>query len=129
MTTGAHGVHVVVPLAQQQSFSVVKKFARSLAHQLCTKHPQHLTLDMRKQQRGNKLFIDTLRNQWAQLAVAPYSVRAREGAPVATPLAWHELSDPAMHSQRYTIENIFRRLGHANNPWHHFYDSMRMLPD
>lgn len=69
----------------------------------------------RKDRREGKVFIDYLRNSYAQTTVAPYSVRARPGAPVATPLVWAELGDS--EPQSWTIGNIFRRLGQRSDPW------------
>ena len=63
------------------------------------------------------MFLDVARNAYAQTAVAPYSVRARPEAPVATPLDWAELDDPALGPRRYTIANLFRRLGQKRDPW------------
>ena len=63
------------------------------------------------------LFLDVMRNAYAQTAVAPYSLRPNPGAPVATPLEWDEVSDPRLHSQRYNLKNIFRRLDKRGDPW------------
>jgi bifunctional non-homologous end joining protein LigD len=68
-----------------------------------------------------------LRNAYAQNSVAPYAVRAKAGAPVATPLDWDELLDSALHSQTYTVENIFRRLGQKEDPWRRMMDQARSL--
>lgn len=56
-----------------------------------------------------------MRNAYAQTAVPPYAVRARDGAPIATPVDWDELS--SVTPRRYTIRNIFRRIGQKNDPW------------
>jgi bifunctional non-homologous end joining protein LigD len=63
------------------------------------------------------VFLDYLRNSYAQTSVPPYAVRAKAGAPVATPLDWDELGDSSLNSQTYTITNIFRRLGQKGDPW------------
>lgn len=61
--------------------------------------------------------LDYLRNSYAQTSVAPYALRPKPQAPVATPLDWDELGDESLTSQSYTIENIFRRLGQKDDPW------------
>jgi len=72
---------------------------------------------MRKAGRGERVYLDIMRNAYAQTAVAPYSVRARRGAPVATPLDWDELDSPGMRSDRFTIADVPRRLAERADPW------------
>lgn len=117
MTTGSRGLHVVVPLDRSQDFDTVRKFARDCAEIVAGRHPERLTTAMRKEQREGRLFLDYLRNAYAQNSVAPYAVRALPGAPVATPLDWQELDDSSLHARTYTMGNIFRRLGQKEDPW------------
>lgn len=119
MTTGSRGVHVVVPLKRLYLFDDVREFAQDIARYLIEKHPTKLTLTMRKSERGKKIFLDTLRNAWSATSVAPYAVRAKEGAPIATPLKWSELSGVAS-SQKYTIKTIFQRVSRVGDPWKDF---------
>ena len=79
--------------------------------------PDAFTVAQRKAERGDRVYLDVMRNAYAQTGVAPYSVRAKPGAPVATPLAWRELDDPRLHPRRYHLRNIFRRLGPRDCPW------------
>lgn len=117
MLTGSSGVHIVVPLSRKQTYEEVRNFAYDIALWLLKKDPQNTTLEIRKNKRGKKIFIDTLRNQLTATAVAPYSIRAYEGAPVATPIDWKEMSDPKLISQRYTIKTVFNRLKKKGDPW------------
>jgi bifunctional non-homologous end joining protein LigD len=117
MTTGSRGLHVVVPLDGLADFPVVRAFAQDIASVLVSRHPRDLTVEQRKGQRQGRVFVDTLRNSYGQTMVAPYSVRAKPGAPVATPLDWEELSDSKLRPQRYTLKNIFLRLGQKDDPW------------
>ncbi len=116
-TTGSRGLHVVVPLTREWNFDQVRGFARNLAGLLADRHPDRLTVEQRKNKRGDRVFLDILRNAYGQTAVAPYGVRAKPGAPVATPLSWAELDRPGLTPQRYTLKNIFRRLGAKQDPW------------
>ena len=84
---------------------------------LAGRYPERLTTETRKDQRKGRLFLDYLRNAYAQTAVPPYAVRPLPGAPVAAPLDWDELDDPELDSQSYSIKNIFRRLGQKDDPW------------
>jgi len=128
MTTGSKGLHVVTPLKQTSNFTRVRIFAKHIAEELVAENHKHLTLEIRKEKRGSKIFIDTLRNQWAQLSVAPYSIRAKEKAPIATPINWTELSNSKLSPQRYNIDNIFRRLSRKEDPWKNFYKKAKTLP-
>lgn len=117
MTTGSRGLHVVVPLRREAGFDQVRETARVLAEVAVSRSPDRLTLAQRKDRRGDRVFVDTLRNAWAQTAVVPYAVRARPGAPVATPLSRDELGRSDLGPRKWTIENLFRRLGAKDDPW------------
>jgi len=115
MTTGSAGFHVVVPLDGVQSFDEVRGFAHRCADLLAGRHPDRLTVEQRITRRAGRVFLDYLRNAYGQTTVAPYSVRARPGAPIATPIDWGEL--PAVAPRTYTLNNLFRRLGQKDDPW------------
>jgi bifunctional non-homologous end joining protein LigD len=115
MTTGSRGLHVIVPLDRRTDVDEVRDFARRVADTLADRHPGQLTTAPRKQDRGDRLYLDVQRNAYAQTAVAPYTVRARPGAPVATPIDGSELDDPQLHAQRWTVTNIADRL--TDDPW------------
>ncbi len=117
MATGSRGLHVFVPLDRAADFDEVKAFSRAVARTLAAQHPDVLTVEMRKNKRGNRVFIDILRNDYAQTAVAPFSVRARPGAPVATPLAWSEVRSSRLRPDKYTIKTLFQRLARRDDPW------------
>jgi bifunctional non-homologous end joining protein LigD len=117
MTTGGRGLHVVVPLDGSADFDTVKSFARALAEYIAAQRPDRLTTEQRIEARQGRLFIDYLRNAYAQTGVAPYSVRAKAGAPVAAPLDWDELNRKELNARSYTLRNIFKRLGQKRDPW------------
>jgi bifunctional non-homologous end joining protein LigD len=125
-TTGSRGLHVVVPLDRSATFDETRAFARDVAALLVAGDPGRLTTEVRKAKRGGRVFVDVLRNGYAQTAVAPYSVRARAGAPVATPLGWEEVKS-RLDPRRYTIRNLFRRLGRKPDPWLDMADHARAL--
>jgi bifunctional non-homologous end joining protein LigD len=116
-TTGSRGLHIWVPLDRATDFDQVRAFAAQAADLLVARRPHELTTAQRKAKRGDRVFVDVARNAYAQTAVAPYSVRARPHAPVATPIDWAELDDPKLTPQRYTTRNLFRRLGRKQDPW------------
>ncbi len=129
MTTGSRGAHVVVPLDRSADFDTVRGFAKDVAQMLAEREPDRLTVEGRKDKRDDRLFLDYLRNAYGQNSVAPYGVRAKPGAPVATPLDWDELSDPGLYSQSYTVKNIFRRLGQKEDPWKEIMRHARSLSE
>lgn len=115
-TTGGRGLHVYVPIARRQDADSVRGFARSLTSLLAAREPSRFTTDVRKNRRRGRLYLDISRNAYAQNAVAPYSVRARPGAPVATPLAWAELDEKGLNPGQFTVRTTPRRLD-QEDPW------------
>lgn len=118
MTTGSRGLHVVVPLDASADFEAARDFARSVADIAAARQPDRLTTEQRKNKRAGRLYLDIMRNAYGQTAVTPYAVRAKPGAPVATPLEWDELGDTKLRAGSYGLRNLFRRLGQKNDPWH-----------
>ncbi|MBA2636774.1 MAG: ATP-dependent DNA ligase, partial [Solirubrobacterales bacterium] len=90
MTSGSRGIHVVAPLRRTADNDRVRDTARAIADRLA-EQDDTLTTAWRKDKREGRILIDTARNTFAQTTVAPYAVRAKSGAPVATPLRWEEL--------------------------------------
>ena len=115
MTSGSRGYHLWVPLDGGEAFPAVRRFARGVARVVVARDPDSFTIEARKAKRGDRVLIDYFRNGYAQTAVPPYGVRARPGAPVATPLGWEELGRIAPRD--VTIRTIFRRLGRKDDPW------------
>jgi len=119
-TSGGKGLHVVVPLAPRHDWDEVKEFARAVAQKLADDAPKRFTAKMAKSERTGRIFIDWLRNAPGATTVAVYSVRARKGAPVSTPLHWDELG-PRMRTSAYHAGNVARRLqGLHSDPWKAF---------
>ncbi|GAB2779269.1 non-homologous end-joining DNA ligase [Salinimicrobium soli] len=110
MTTGQSGLHLYYDIRRGKDFDEVKKEARKVAEEVTKLRPDLLTTNLRKDQRQGKIFVDYLRNAYAQTAVCPYSLRANEEAGIATPIQWEELTR-LESADFYNIENIFRRLG------------------
>lgn len=120
MTTGSRGLHVVAPLSEDSDFDEMRELAKDMAGWLAGRHPDDLTVEQRKAKRKDRLYLDVMRNAYGQTAVIPYSVRAKPGAPVATPISLHELGDGKLSPQRWTMTNVMRRLGQRDDPWQDF---------
>jgi bifunctional non-homologous end joining protein LigD len=116
-TTGGKGLHVHVPLDRRADFDRVRRFARGVAEVLVSRNPKRYTTEQRKNARGDRLYLDVMRNAYGQTAVPPYAVRARPGAPVATPLDWGELDDQRFRADRYTLHTVVDRLEQTGDPW------------
>jgi bifunctional non-homologous end joining protein LigD len=117
MTTGSRGAHIVVPLKRIHSFDYVRAIAQNIARIVAKKYSQDLTLEIRKTNRGKRIFIDTLRNAFGQTGVCPYAIRPKEGAPIATPLEWNEFLHKRMQSTYFTLSNIRKRMSKKEDPW------------
>jgi bifunctional non-homologous end joining protein LigD len=115
MATGGNGYHVVAPLDRATGFDEVRELVRDLADVLAAREPDTLTTQQRKVKRGNRIFLDTNRNAYGQTAIAPYSPRARPGAPVATPIGFDELG--RVEPNGYDLASVRRRLARKDDPW------------
>ena len=115
LVTGGKGVHVIAPLARRAEWPEVKAFARGFAQMLAEDEPERYVATMSKAKRKGRIFVDYLRNERGSTAIAPYSTRARKGAPVATPVSWDELKglDAA---NAFHIGDMEGRMS-AADPW------------
>ena len=114
MLSGGKGVHVVVPLDPGHSWEAHKDFSRRFAEALSLAEPERFLATMSKAKRAGKIFIDWLRNQRGSTAVLPYSARARDGAPVAAPIAWGELKG-FKDAHPFSIKDSKRLLDRARS--------------
>jgi bifunctional non-homologous end joining protein LigD len=116
-TTGGRGLHVHVPLDRREGFDEVREFARDAARVLAVRHPDAITVEPRKDKRGDRVYADVMRDAYAQTVVAPYVVRGRPGALVATPLHWDEVEDTSLAPDRFSMRTIAGRLDRTADPW------------
>ncbi len=124
LLTGGKGIHVVVPLERRRDWHDVKLFARGLASKLAGAAPDRYVATAAKARRKGKIFIDWLRNERGATAIAPYSLRARPGAPIATPVSWSELGS-IESAAAFNLGNIDERMADPrSDPWEG-YDSVR----
>jgi bifunctional non-homologous end joining protein LigD len=128
MVTGSRGVHVVAPLRRGPSFGTVHGYTRSLAEDMVAADPRHLTLEWHRAERGERIYVDVNRINYAQHAVAPYGVRPRPRAPVAMPIEWDELSDRRLRPDRWTVRDAADRVDSEGDPWKGISRRARKLP-
>ena len=125
--SGGKGLHIVVPLARRNTWDELKQFAKSLADQMTHDAPDRYIATMSKAKRRGKVYVDYLRNQRGATAIASYSTRARAGAPVATPLAWKELT-ARIQPDKYNIRNLPARLEKLKaDPWDGFFAARQSI--
>ena len=117
MTSGSRGLHVIAPLRRDSGWDEARAFADAVGEKVASDDPDHLTTAFRIAKRGGRIYVDTTRNAYAQHGVAPYAVRAKPGAPVATPLHWEELDDRKLSSRSWDIRTIGDRLESDGDPW------------
>ncbi|WP_114946590.1 non-homologous end-joining DNA ligase [Microvirga calopogonii] len=128
-TTGGKGLHVVVPLKPEAPWKDALAFTRDIAEAMAADEPDRYTTTSVKQEREGRIFIDYLRNNREASAIAPYSTRSRPGAPVATPIAWEELS-PDLKPNGFTVKNLGNRLASLKrDPWAEMSKIDQVLPE
>ena len=128
MTSGSRGLHVAVPLRRTRSFDEVRAFADAVGRRLVEEDPKRLTMEWSKAKRGDRIYVDVGRNAYAQHGVAPYAVRARPGAPVATPLRWEELDSRSLRPTSHTLRTVPERLAGEGDPWAQIAKQAKALP-
>ncbi len=114
MVTGGKGIHVIVPLDASATWPKVSNFAERFARAIAQAEPERFTANIRKVERKSRIFLDYLRNQRGATAIMPYSARARDGAPVAAPIAWEEL-DGITGGNVFTILDADQLLDRASS--------------
>lgn len=108
VASGGKGYHVYVALVPTADAQSIARAALILANALAHRFPDELTIETLKKHRKGRVYVDWLRNLWSATVIAPYSLRARAGAPVATPIRWDELDDVAPNG--ITIATVADRL-------------------
>lgn len=114
--SGGKGLHVHIPIAPVYDWDQVKDFSKSICEQMESTHPERYTTNISKVKRKGKIFLDYLRNGYGASAIAPYSVRAREHAPVALPITWEE-AKKLKNAHSYNLKNVPKLLKIRKDPW------------
>ena len=107
-TSGADGVHVLVPIARRATYEHTREFAERAAAYLEAENPGLVTTAWRKEKRRG-VFLDARQNGWGKTIASAYSVRPKPGAPVSTPLHWEELTED-LDPKTFTMENVLARI-------------------
>jgi bifunctional non-homologous end joining protein LigD len=122
--SGGKGVHVVVPV-EDSDWDTTKNFAQKIALGMAADSPDRYVGKMTKVLRPRKIFIDYFRNSRDATSVAPYSTRARPGAPVSAPLSWQQLGRTTCANQ-FTVLNLKKHF--RGDPWRDIGKVRQHLP-
>jgi DNA ligase D len=114
-TTGNRGLHVYIRLQPQWDAYQVRSGAVALARELERRKPDLITAAWWKEERGSRVFVDYNQNAPHKTVFGAWSVRARPGAQVSTPLTWDEIDD--VHPDQFTIASLPDRLATVGDPW------------
>ena len=127
-TSGATGLHVLIPLALRLTYEQSKQLGEVLCKVISQRLGDETSIARLPSRRKGKVYLDFLQNGYGKLIVAPYSVRPRPGAPVSTPLRWSEVNarlDPA----KFTIKTVPTRLRRMKtDPWAKILETVPDLP-
>ena len=107
-TSGADGIHVLVPIVRRSTFADTYRFAELLSRRLEAEHPGEVTTEWLKKKRSGVL-VDHRQNGWGKTIASVYSVRPKPGAPVSTPLRWEELTE-VTRPRDFTMEVALDRI-------------------
>ena len=116
-TSGSKGFHVAVPLDGEADMGVVAGFAHAVGRMLVQRHPDHLTQEFMKADRGGRILVDTGRNGYSATFAAVYAVRARPGAPVSAPCSWEEIERGEVAPRTYGLRDMSARVAAAGDLW------------
>lgn len=121
-TSGGKGYHIVVPFSSSKNWDKFYDFSKQIALLIEQKWPQEFTTNIKKTNRKGKIFIDYLRNNRGSTCVAPYSVRARDGASISMPIDWKDLTNIKPNEI-----NIFNYKKYLNKSWENIYKINQIL--
>jgi bifunctional non-homologous end joining protein LigD len=116
-TTGSKGFHIVVPLDRKARMDVAAGFAHRVGALMVKRHPDILTQEFSKADRGGRILVDTGRNGYSATFAAAYAVRAKAGAPVSAPCTWEEVERGAVAPRTFTVRNMADRIARAGDLW------------
>ena len=114
-TSGASGLHILLPLARQLTHGQAKTLGELLARVVVVRRGDIATITRVVSQREDKVYVDFMQNGHGQLLVAPFSARAEVAASVSMPIKWSELDDQ-LHNSNHNLKNAVERLERLGDP-------------
>jgi bifunctional non-homologous end joining protein LigD len=125
-TSGKRGIHVFVPLEPGYTHEEATEFACSIAAAVAAKVPG-ITVERALAKRRGRLYLDCMQNGYGKTVVAPYSLRALDGAPVSAPLKWSEINSK-LDPMKFTLRTMPRRLDKVGDLFAAVFEKRARLP-
>ena len=116
-TSGSKGFHIVVPLDATVRTGAVARFADAIGTLMVARDPEMLTQEFSKADRGGRILVDTGRNGYSATFAAPYTVRAKPGAPVSAPCTWAEIERGEVAPRSFTVRTMPARVAEVGDLW------------
>jgi len=127
-TSGNKGLQIYIPLPENKfTYEDTRQFTEFIANYLITMEPDLFTIERLKKNRGDRMYVDYVQHAEGKTIVAPYSVRGNEGAYVATPLYWDEITDD-LSIEDFPLETIINRINEKGCPFTHYFDAKEKQP-
>ena len=116
-TSGSKGFHIVTKLDGSTEMGQVARFAHDVGSLFVKLAPEALTQEFSKADRGGKIYVDTGRNGYSATFAAPYTVRAKRGAPVSAPCTWDEIERGEVDPDSFNLRNMPERVAEVGDLW------------
>ena len=123
-TSGGKGYHIIVPFKKSKNWESFNNFAKQITLLMESKYPKHFTSNIRKSERKGKIFVDYLRNSKGATCVAPYSLRARNGATISFPVYYKDVGK--ILPNQITINN-YKKYFNKTKAWQNLFDTEQVL--
>jgi bifunctional non-homologous end joining protein LigD len=127
--TGRRGIQVWVPIAPGPTFDETRAWVERVSRTIGRLVPDLVSWKWHKRDREGRARLDYTQNAINKTLVAPYSTRPAAGAPVSVPIGWHELEDPELRADRWTIRSVFDRFAERADPFRGALVQDQVLPD
>lgn len=127
-TTGRRGIQVWIPIEPRYTFRDTSDWVEKLSRAVGGTVPDLVSWEWAKSRRGGKARLDYTQNASIKTLVAPYAVRPAGGAPVSTPIAWDELDDPDLRSDRWTVRTVVERVERVGDLFAPAQTDLQALP-
>ena len=126
-TSGSKGFHLLVPLDGTSTMGQTARFAAAVGALAVRLWPDMLTQEFAKADRGGRIYMDTGRNGSSATFAAPYTVRAKPGAPVSAPCTWQEVERGTVQPASITLRSMPARVAALGDVWGDLYEQGQSL--
>jgi bifunctional non-homologous end joining protein LigD len=127
-TSGSSGVHIYVPLRPRYEYEEVAEFSEQVSNRVAEREPKIATVERRiAERKENQVYVDWQQNARGKSAASVYTVRAKPGATVSTPVTWREIAQGIKISD-FTIKTVPARIKKRGDLWKDFFKDRQSLP-